>query len=192
MLNEEIELSKFNTSFEYNKRHPKEFFRGNAAADRLLLPIDKVLWKCSDFGISPSHTITEWWVLGEHLEEVLRRCSNLGISVQRYCRDRYAVIWEWKNAMAFVVEARLKQPVYGFGGQTKAVDTRYSVRGQDTGLKNIALIGGDPQLCIPNLTTSHIEQINQRPSDLLPLGWHSAGLPQMQHPPGTVVRGGRK
>jgi len=173
MLNEGISLAKFNGDFVYNKRHPKDFFRAKAAKERPLLPAGTVLWKCADFGISPAHTITEWWVIGEHLQEVLRRCAYLGTSVQRYSRARYSVIWEWRSAMSLVVEARLKQPVYGFSGQTAAVNTQYSVRGQDTGLKNIALIGGDPQLCIPYLTVDHIEQIKQRRSDSLPFGWRS-------------------
>lgn len=173
MINEEITLANFNSDFVYNKRHPKDFFRARAAKDRPLLRAGTVLWKCADFGIGPSHAITEWWVIGEHLQEVLRRCAILGTSVQRYCRARYAVIWEWRSAMSFVVEARLKQSVYGFSGETAAIDTQFSVRGQDTGLKNIALIGGDPQLCIPNLTMDHIEQISQRRSDSLPTGWRS-------------------
>jgi len=173
MLNEEISLGKFNGDYVYNKRHPKDFFRSKAAKERSLLPEGTVLWKCADFGISPSHAITEWWVIGKHLEEVLRRCARLGTSVQRYCRARYAVIWEWRSAMSYLVEARLLQSVYGFSGETAAVDTQYSVKGQDTRLRNIALIGGDPQLCIPNLTIGHIAEIRQRPSGSLPAGWQS-------------------
>jgi len=54
MLNEEISLAKFNTYFVYNQRHPKDFFRGKAARDRLLLPEETVVWKCADFGINES------------------------------------------------------------------------------------------------------------------------------------------
>jgi hypothetical protein len=168
MLNEEISLDKFNGDFFYNNRHPKDFFRSKKAKERILLPEDTVLWKCTDFGISPSHAITEWWVHGKHLEEVLRRCAGLGTTVQRYCRARYAVIWEWKSGMTRVVEARLIQSVYAFSGETAAVDTQYSTAGKDTGLKNIALIGGDPQLCIPNLTVNHIKQISLKSSASLP------------------------
>ena len=167
-LNEEISLAAFNGNFVYNRKHPKEFFRGKAARERPLLPVDTVLWKCSDYGISPSHAITEWWIIGPHLEQVLERCARLGTSVQSYCRARYAVIWEWGSAMSYVVEARLTKAVYGFSGETAAVNTQYSLRGQDTSLKNIALIGGDPQLCIPNLTVEHIREISQKPSDALP------------------------
>jgi hypothetical protein len=170
MLNEEISLAKFNGDFFYNGRHPKDFFRSKAAKERMLLPEDTVLWKCADFGINPSHAITEWWVPGKHFEEVLRRCARLGTSVQRYCRARYAVIWEWQSAMSRVVEARLVQSVYGFSGEAAAVGTQYSTEGQDTHLKNIALIGGDPQLCIPNLTVNHIRQISLKSSDSLPAG----------------------
>jgi hypothetical protein len=173
MLNEEISLTKFNGDFFYNNRQPKDFFRAKRAKERLPLPVDTVLWKCSDFGISSSHAITEWWVMGEHLEEVLRRCARLGTSVQRYCRARYAVIWEWRSAMSYVVKAKLMEPVYGFSGETAAVDSKYSIGGQDTSLKNIALIGGDPQLCIPRLTTGDITEISQEASDSLPAGWRS-------------------
>jgi hypothetical protein len=172
-LNEEISLTKFNGDFVYNGKHPKDFFRAKAARERLLLPVDTVLWKCADFGISPSHAITEWWIIGTQLEEVLQRCARLRTSVRRYCRARYAVIWEWRSAMSYVVEARLAKAVYGFSGETAAVDSHYSVKGQETLIKNIALIGGDPQLCIPNLTVDHIREISQEPSDSLPAGWRS-------------------
>ncbi len=191
VLNESISLHEFNTTFTYNKRQPKDFFRGHAAASRDQLSAGTVLWKCADFGISPSHKISEWWIVRDHLTEVLRRCGGLGVSLQRYCRARYAVIWEWRSAASYLIEARLLQPVYGFSGQTAPVDTRFSVRGQDTGLKNITLIGGDPQLCIPNLTTLHIAQISCTPSDSQPPGWKTRGLPPMLHTPGTVVPGGR-
>jgi hypothetical protein len=165
MLNENISLADFNGTFVYNGRSPREFFRGKAAKARTLLPVDTILWKCSDFGISPSHAITEWWVIGHHFDVVKQRCARLGTSVQRYCRTRYAVIWEWKSGMSQIVTARLLQAVYGFDGETAAVPTQYSVEGADTKLKNIALIGGDPQLCIPNLTPQHIAEISQKPSN---------------------------
>lgn len=164
ILNEEISLVQFNSNFVYNGKHPKDFFRAKAAKERALLQKGTVLWKCSDYGISPSHAITEWWVIGKHLGEVLLRCARLNTSVQRYCRARYAVIWEWRSAMSYVVEARLVKEVYGFSGETAAVDSHYSARGQETLLKNISLIGGDPQLCIPNLTVGHIEEISLKPS----------------------------
>jgi hypothetical protein len=63
MLNEEISLAKFNGDFFYNNRQPKDFFRAKRAKERLPLPVDTLLWKCSDFGISSSHAITEWWVM---------------------------------------------------------------------------------------------------------------------------------
>lgn len=191
VLNENISLCEFNTTFTYNERQPKDFFRGQAAASREQLPAATVLWKCADFGISPAHRISEWWVVQTHLNEVLRRCGDLGVSLQRYCRARYAVIWEWRSAASYLIEARLLKPVCAFSGQTAPVDTRFSVLGQDTGIKNIALIGGDPQLCIPNLTTLHIAQITQTPSNSLPPRWQTRGLPVTQHAPGTVIRGGR-
>ena len=166
MLNENISLADFNGTFVYNGRSPKDFFRGKTAKARQLLPVDTILWKCSDYGISPSHAITEWWVIGDHLDVVKQRCARLRTSVQRYCRTRYAVIWEWKSGMSQIVTARLLQGVYAFAGETAAVGTQYSVEGADTKLKNIALIGGDPQLYIPNLTTQHISEISQKPSNL--------------------------
>ncbi len=178
VLNDNISLQEFNSAFKLNGRQPRDFFCRHAAVSRDLLPPGTVLWKCTDFGISPSHHVSEWWVLHDHLKEVLRRCENLNVLLQRYCRARYAVIWEWKSAASYLVEARLLQPVYAFGGQTADVDTRYTVRGQDTELKNISLIGGDPQLCIPNLNTSHIVQISQVPSD---------SLPKLHRPGGTAI-----
>lgn len=183
--NENITLQEFNTTFTYNNRQPKDFFRRHRADSRDLLREGTLLWKCTDFGISPSHAISEWWAPQSHLNEVLKRSSNLGVSLQRYCRARYAVIWEWRSALSYLIEGQLLKPVYAFRGETASVGTGFSVRGQDTGIKNIVLIGGDPQLCIPNLATEHIMQIRQVPSDSLPPGWHTQGPPTMRHACGS-------
>jgi hypothetical protein len=164
VLNENISLAEFNTTFIYGKHKPKDFFHHQAAKSRDLLMAGTILWKCADFGIDRSHAISEWWAPGVHFQEVERRCLSLDTSVQRYCRTRYAVIWEWGSALSYILKACLLSSVYGFSGKTAGVGTQYSVSGQDTGQKNISFIGGDPQLCIPNMTYSDIAQISQTPS----------------------------
>lgn len=192
ILNGNITLNEFNTSFAYNKRQPKDFFRGHRADSRDLLPVGTLLWKCTDHGIDPAHKITEWWIQGDHLTEVLQRCLRLGISLRRYCRARYAVIWEWRSAAQYVLRARLVEPVFAFTGQVQPVGTRFTPRGQDTGISNLMLIGGDPQLCIPNLTSVCITQLSLTNSETLPAGWQTQGPPTPpRHPPLTAVRGGR-
>src|SRR5215469_3203967 len=159
ILNGDISLGQFNSIYMYNRRQPKDYFRRSLATRRELLPAGTLLWKCTDYQLRAGF-VTEWWAPGDHLKPALEHCMNLGVSLQRYCRVRYAVIWEWGNKASHLLKARLLEPVYAFAGQTKPMGTKHTPGGQDTGMGNLALIGGDPQLCIPNLTLAEITQVS--------------------------------
>jgi len=131
-----------------------------------------MLWKCTDRQLNSRRGyVTEWWVHGDRLAIALKHSLGMGTSLRTYCRARYAVIWEWRSAAFHLLTARLLKPVYGFAGQTRGMGTKYSVRGQDTGDDSLALIGGDPQLCIPNLTLEEIAQVSFTDSQAVPEGW---------------------
>jgi hypothetical protein len=69
--------------------------------------------------------------------------------------------------------ARILQPVYAFVGPTKWQNTQFSMDKEDTDLpaNRFALIGGDTQYCIPNLTNSHIAKLSSTSADQLHAGW---------------------
>jgi hypothetical protein len=129
------------------------------------------LWKCSHYRlISPrvnprtkQAAITEWWAAGEALLSTVKdRCRKLGVSIDIYARARLAVDKDWGNIMDHLLTARLTQNVYGFSGQAKYQPLHGKIRDN-----NVFLIGGDEQLCIPNLTSQHIAQVGSTPLTLL-------------------------
>lgn len=177
MLNSDLPLDVFNATFTYNGHRLAEAFTGGRARERKLVPAGTVLWKCTNFSlVNPAtSSISEWWCSGDDLDPTLNRCQNLKVSLRRYARARLAVIWEWGNSMDNLLRARLLQPVYAFVGPAKWQDTHFSMDREDTQLpaNRLALIGGDTQYCIPNLTPAHIAELSRTSADQLPAGWQA-------------------
>lgn len=177
ILNADVLLETFNSSFIYKSHAPAQAFIGRRAHERKLVSAGTVLWKCTQFSlVNPSTgSITEWWCSDDDLDPTLQRCKNLQVSLRRYARARLAVIWEWKNSMDDLLRARILQPVYAFVGPTKWQNTQFSMDKEDTRLpaNRLALLGGDTQYCIPNLTIAHIAELSRTSADQLPAGWQA-------------------
>jgi len=177
ILNTDVPLEVFNSNFTYNGHAPAQAFIGERARERKLVSAGTVLWKCTQFSlVNPSTgAITEWWCSADDLEATLQRCKNLQVSLRRYARARLAVKWEWNNSMDNLLRARILQPVYAFVGPTKWQNTQFSVDKEATALpaKRLALIGGDTQYCIPNLTKAYIAELSRTTADQLPAGWQT-------------------
>jgi len=177
ILNTDVSLEVFNSRFTYNGHAPAQAFIGGCARERKLVSAGTVLWKCTQFSlVNPSTgSITEWWCSADELDTTLQRCKNLQISLRRYARSRLAVKWEWNNSMDNLLRARILQPVYAFVGLTKWQNTRFSMDKEATALpaNRLALIGGDVQYCIPNLTNAHIAKLSCTLADQLPPEWQT-------------------
>jgi hypothetical protein len=177
ILNTDFTLEVFNSSLTYKGHTPAQAFIGERARERKLVSAGTVLWKCTQFSLVNLSTgsITEWWCSADDLDATLQRCKNLQISLRRYARSRLAVRWEWRNSMDNLLRARILQPVYAFVGSTKWQNTQFSVDKEETALpaNRLALIGGDTQYCIPNLTNSHIAELSRTPAERLPAGWQT-------------------
>jgi hypothetical protein len=177
ILNTDVSLEVFNSRFTYNGHAPAQAFIGGCARERKLVSAGTVLWKCTQFSlVNPSTgSITEWWCSAEDFDTTLERCKNLQISLRRYARSRLAVKWEWNNSMDNLLRARILQPVYAFVGLTKWQNTRFSIDKEATALpaNRLALIGGDLQYCVPNLTNAHITKQSCTLADQLPVGWQT-------------------
>lgn len=175
ILNANISLEAFNSTYVYRGNRLAETFLGGKARERMLVSTGTVLWKCTEYSlVNPANgAISEFWCSAQDLDEVLKRCMNLRVSLRRYARARLAVKWEWKNSMDNLLRARTLQPLYAFVGPTKWQNTHFSVDQQDTRLpeNRLTLIGGDTQYCIPNLTTGYIAEISRTSADHLPAGW---------------------
>lgn len=93
-------------------------------------------------------------------KELRTRYRNVGGSVgrpQEFARARNAVTHQW-NEMTSILKARFRKPVWGFVGRT-APQRFYQDRDKPEVLANVTWIGGDFQLCIPNLTPEWIEKL---------------------------------
>jgi hypothetical protein len=129
------------------------------------------LYKWTEFGLVNPKTgkITQYWMpwtgfkIGDRsvpgFKELRIRYRNVDGSVgrpQEFARARNAVTEQW-NAMSSILHAELKQPAWGFVGMTGG-QRAYSDPKNLTVRDNVFLIGGDYQLCIPNLTPEHIQK----------------------------------
>jgi hypothetical protein len=121
--------------------------------------------------VNPNNNkITEYWCPWKSLKigpteipgfkELRMRYRNVGGSVgrpQEFARARNAVTEQW-NGMDSLMKAEFKKPVWGFAGkisgQRKFRDPEHPAE-----QCNVFFIGGDFQLCIPNLTVAWIRQL---------------------------------
>lgn len=114
--------------------------------------------------------VTPWWSNWSDLKightlipgyaQLRRRYRNVDGSVgrpQEFARARSAVQVQW-NQMSGLLKARFKKPVWGFVGRA-ASQRLYEDQKHPNVLQNVVLIGGDYQLCIPNLSGEWIEKL---------------------------------
>lgn len=127
-------------------------------------------WTEFDLVNPKNQKITEYWcpwssfklgtVLVPGFKELRLRYRNVGGSVgrpQEFARARNAVTEQW-NEMTSITKAEFLVPVWGFVGRI-APQRMYKDENKPAFLDNVIFIGGDFQLCIPNLTTSHIRKL---------------------------------
>ncbi len=92
-------------------------------------------------------------------KELRMRYRNIDGGVgrpQEFARARNAVTEQW-NGMSSILHAELVRPVWGFVGLSGG-QRAYNDRKQPSVRDNVFFIGGDYQLCIPNLTPAHIKK----------------------------------
>jgi hypothetical protein len=175
ILNANIRLQEFNSTYVYRGNSLAQTFLGGRARERKFISAGTVLWKCTEYSlVNPANgAISEFWCSAEDLDGILQRCINLGVSLRRYARARLAVKWEWNNSMENMLRTRTLQPIYAFVGPTKWQNSHFTIDKEKTGLSDnrLALIGGDTQYCIPNLTTAHIAEVSRTSADQMPAGW---------------------
>jgi hypothetical protein len=170
ILNSQLSLDDFNSTFIYEYGRPAEQFARQKASEKRLLAAGAALWKCTEG--SSTHLgrrISPWWCAGNDLDSMLRRCQNMGISLRRYARARLAVIGEC-NSMGVLLCARLSQPVYAFTGKARWQHSQFFVEGVEGCPRNLGLIEGDAQYFIPHLTPAHIVRVSCTSADHLPRG----------------------
>jgi hypothetical protein len=127
-------------------------------------------WTGYDLVNPKTGKVTPYWSTWEPLKvgsrdipgfkEIRIRYRNVGGSVgrpQEFARARNAVTDQW-NPMSSILKAELLKPVWGFVGVIRSQRV-YLDKKNETELANVSWIGGDYQLCIPNLTPAHIRKV---------------------------------
>jgi hypothetical protein len=114
--------------------------------------------------------ITEYWCPWKSFKigsaeipgfkELRMRYRNVGGSVgrpQEFARSRNAVTEQW-NEMDSLLKAEFRKPVWGFAGRTSG-QRKFNDPDHPAEQFNVVFIGGDFQLCIPNLTPDWIQKL---------------------------------
>jgi hypothetical protein len=127
-------------------------------------------WTGYDLAHPKTGKITQYWLpwagfkIGSRdvpgFKELRKRYRNIEGGVgrpQEFARARNAVTEQW-NPMSSILKAELLKPVWGFVGLT-GPQRSYKDPKHPTELANVTWIGGDYQLCIPNLTPAHIRKV---------------------------------
>jgi hypothetical protein len=133
---------------------------------------DFCFYKWTEFGlVNPKNRkITQYWfpwtsfkLDGREIpgfKELRMRYRNTGGGVgrpQEFARARGAVTEQW-NAMTSILKVQLLEPVWGIVGLINA-QRAYEDPEHPATLENVLLIGGDYQLCVPNLTPKEIRRL---------------------------------
>ena len=108
---------------------------------------------------NPWSTIRAGGMTAPGFAELRTRYANVGGSVgrpQEFARTRNAVREDW-NEMTSITKARLLTPVWGFLGTTRHQPINSAPT--PAGEAEVFLIGGDYQLCIPNMTSANIVKL---------------------------------
>ncbi|MBX7103703.1 MAG: hypothetical protein K1X57_06455 [Gemmataceae bacterium] len=148
-----------------------------------LLPAGMLLYKFNDeprvrparFGGDPAPSdcpMSPWWTASlpyKHdggLEQRLKIAQANGVSAREWGRLT-SVIKEGWNSLAYLMEIKLKEPVYGWFGGFKGMargsgpgSKRDSAREGSSGCKNLP--GGGTQFYIPNLKFFHVASFSFR------------------------------
>jgi hypothetical protein len=149
-------------------------FRLRPLPELVRLADQTCLYKWTEFGLvnpgKPKKPITEYWlpwksfkVEGQEVpgfKELRMRYANKDGSVgrpQEFARSRNAVTEQW-NAMNSILKVQLEVAVWGFVGLTSS-QRAFQDPKKPNDLANVFLIGGDYQLCIPNLKPAHIRKV---------------------------------
>jgi hypothetical protein len=146
---------------------------------RVKLESGFLLYKFSDSEIkNSSGRITEWWFPKEPygidpgLEVRLNLAKRLGVPAPDLIRVVGAVKENW-NALTYLIEARLKKPLFCLWGQCSVQKRKDMLQSPRAGLlttrdrydmplvRTEKLPGYSWQLYIPGLTDEHIEEIRK-------------------------------
>jgi hypothetical protein len=170
------EFLNFNTDWELLPDVRSAFI---GRPKRVKLESGFLLYKFSDSEIkNSSGKISEWWFPKEPfgidpgLEEHLKLAKQLGVPPSDLVRVVGAVKENW-NALTYLIEARLKKPLYCLWGQCSVQNRKDMLKRPREGLlttrgrsdmplvRTEKLPGYAWQLYIPRLTDEYIEEIRK-------------------------------
>jgi hypothetical protein len=97
--------------------------------------------------------LSPWWMLKSDWDLQNQRSAGMGVSPADLARARQAVRNDWQGNLDQVVHGQLMQSVFGWVGQTRWQPL-------DSSDPKVVLIGGGQQVCIPNLTDTHIRVVH--------------------------------
>lgn len=124
--------------------------------NRVRISVHDELFRFGDSSTARRSRVPAWWAFVEGRNPRDRGIAPVeqararGESISQYARARLAVDHGWGSAMDVLIKLRLSAPVCGFYGATRS--QQYDSSNKD--LDNVAFIGGDWQLWIPNLEYS--------------------------------------
>jgi hypothetical protein len=96
---------------------------------------------------------SEWWILKKDWDIQTQRGAAISVSPEQVTRAHQAVSNDWQENLQQMVHAQLMQPVYAWIGRARW----QPLNSTDT---KVILIGGGMQICIPNLTSSHLRVLH--------------------------------
>jgi hypothetical protein len=155
--------------FEDADETVKRAFRGVPA--KMLLEPRVRLYKWTNITRIDGSRITPWWSLvdttrlpdgttAEGFRTAEERAARLRKSHREFARARVAVSNQFRNTMTDLVMIMLLLPAWGFAGRASGQPefARDQLEKQPD-LRHVYLIGGAPQVWLPNLTPSHFTTI---------------------------------
>jgi hypothetical protein len=141
--------------------------------EKVKLPAGFKLYKFTEFFITNrAGKFTEWWSpvepygIDAGLTQRLALAHLLRVNAADLTRVVAAVKENW-NALTYILQAEITEPVYGFWGQCsvqRRLDPAANARpGTIAGPRTANLPGYAWQFYIPNLTAKHIREVSRIP-----------------------------
>jgi hypothetical protein len=135
--------------------------------ERVLLKPPVRLYKWTNRQLISEHGISAWWsfveprhlpsgTLIEGFRTAEERSRRLGKSHREFARSRAAISDEFGNTLERLLLIQLLDDAWGFVGQASG-QPEFSRQRSD--LQHVFLIGGAPQVWLPNLTPRHVREV---------------------------------
>ncbi len=173
-----------NESLEWTalEEHVKNAFQTVISyPEKVLLEPGLRLYKYSDFdtAIIPNREfISEWWSplddykYATSLQQKLKFCESIRVSIQEYTRVTSAVSEDW-NSLRFLLVVEVVEPIYGFFGgfasQNRVNDpeqSRLIADIEERAPNSRRLPGGGHQFYVPNFRQEFVKQLALTEEDI--------------------------